>query len=233
MHSTRSIRQLVIIGLILGAASTLAQLARAQTMALDPHAFRIPARDFPWHTKKLLDARIEGNDRAEGDAIVIYDAVSTGLPRWADLHRQTGWYEDALMRRGHMNPAVDLFVSQYASTDDAKAALASERQFQSYRPLTASLTLGDESYEYASSTAIIYASKPSIVDDIVICTRIQNIELDVAVFDVHKVKYRWYKAYEGVALQLAQQLAQVGYAALPAGRTMPGPLIRGFNSQER
>jgi hypothetical protein len=202
---------------VLLAFSATARTARADTGAtatLNPHVFRIAASHFPWHTKKLLDARVEGNDRAEGDAVVIYDAVSSGLPSWSDLNRQTGWYEDALMRRGKMNPAVVLFVSQYASSADAQAALQSERQFQSYRPLTATLNLGDESYEYASSTAMIYASKPALVDDIVVCTRIQNVELDVAVFDVHAIKFNWYPAYEKVALRLARQLVAVGSQAL-------------------
>jgi len=204
---------LFLAAIVLGAFAAPARPARADLVTLNPHAFRIAASNFPWHTKRLLDARVEGNDRAAGDAIVIYDAISTGLPTWSDLNRQTGRYEDALMRKGKANPAVDLFVSQYASADDAKRAIQSEKQFQSYRPLTATLNLGDESYEYASSTAVIWASKPSIVDVIVVCTRIQNVEFDVAVFDVHAVKYHWYTAYEKVALKLARQLTAVGYQA--------------------
>jgi hypothetical protein len=214
MGPRRLFVRLLLVGAVLGTFSAMARLAGAETAALNPHVFRIAASHFPWHTKKLLDARVEGNDRAVGDAVVIYDAVSSGLPTWSMLDRQTGWYEDALMRKGKMNPAVVLFVSQYATSDDAQRALQSERQFQSYRPLTATLDLGDESYEYASSTAVIYASKPSIVDDIVVCTRIQNVELDVAVFDVHAVKFRWFTAYEKVALHLARQLTAVGSEAI-------------------
>ena len=205
---------LFLAGMVLGALAVPARPARADTVTLNPHAFRIAAADFPWHTKKLLDARVEGNAKAEGDAIVIYDAISAQLPTWTDLNRQTGWFEDALMRKGKANPAAEMFVSQYATVEDAQRALQSEKQFQSYRPLTATLNLGDESYEYASSTAVIWASKPSIVDDIVICTRIQNVEFDVAVFDVHPQKYRWYVAYEKVARKLAGELAAVGAQAL-------------------
>jgi hypothetical protein len=206
--------RLLLAGIVLGALAFTACPARADSASLNPRVFRIAASHFPWPTKKLLDARIEGNDQAGGDAIVIYDAVSSGLPTWADLNRQTGWYEDALMRRGKANPAVILFVSQYASAADAQKALQAEQSFQSYRPLTSSLHLGDESYEYASSSAVIYASEPSIVDDIVICTRIQNVELDVAVFDVHAPKYHWFRSYEKAALRLAGQLAAVGSQAL-------------------
>jgi hypothetical protein len=214
MRRAHSAVRLLLAGIVLGALALTARPARADSVSLNPRVFRIAASSFPWHTKKLLDARIEGNDKAEGDAIVIYDAVSSGLPSWTDLNRQTGWYEDALMRRGKANPAVILFVSQYASTADAQKALQSEQQFQSYRPLTATLNLGDESYEYASSSAVIYASRPSIVDDIVICTRIQNVELDVAVFDVHRPKYDWFPSYEKVALRLARQFVAVGSQAL-------------------
>jgi hypothetical protein len=214
MGPGRSLARLLLAGVVLGAFSAMTRPARADTATLNPHVFRIAASKFPWHTKKLLDARVEGNERAAGDAIVIYDAISSGLPTWSALNRETGWYEDALMRRGKMNPAVVLFVSQYATSDDAQNALQSERQFQSYRPLTSTLDLGDESYEYASSTAVIYASKPSIVDDIVVCTRIQNVELDVAVFDVHAVKFHWFTAYEKVARRLARQLVAVGSQAV-------------------
>lgn len=216
MERRACVLRLLVVGVVLGAVSAMAPPAGADSVPLDPHLFRISASDFPWHTKKLLDARIEGSNRAVGDAVVIYDAVSSSLPSWTDLNRQTGWYEDALMHKKRMNPAAVLFVSQYGSVRDAQRALQAEQQFQSYRPLTATLDLGDESYEYASSTAIIYGSKPVIVDDIVICTRIQNVEFDVAVFDVHAVKYHWYRSYRKVALRLAGQLTTVGAQALTA-----------------
>lgn len=227
MHRILSVTRVLLAGAALITLSVTTRPARADSVLLDPHVFRIPASQFPWHTKKLLDARVEANDRAQGDGIVIYDAIWAGLPTWSELNRQTGWYEDALMRQGRKNPAVVLLVSQYASVDDAQHALDAEKQFQSYRPLTASPGLGDESYEYASSTAVIYGGKPSIVDDIVICTRIQNVELDVAVFDVHGAKYRWYNAYARVALQLADQLTAVGSRALtvqPPVAQSPGAL---------
>jgi hypothetical protein len=214
-----SLLRVLLAGVIFTAFSVSAPPARAADVPLDPHVFRIPASQFPWHTKKLLDARVEANDRAQGDAIVIYDAIWAGLPTWSQLNRQTGWYEDALMRQGRKNPAVVLLVSQYASVLDARRALDSEKQFQSYRPLTASLAIGDESYEYASSTAVIYGGKPSLVDDVVVCTRIQNVELDVAVFDVHPARYRWFKAYASAALQLAGQLTAVGQRAVTSPET--------------
>lgn len=228
MHHLAIVVRALLAGVVLVAFSLTTCPAKADSVSLDPHVFRIPAAYFPWHTQRLLDARVEGNDQASGDAIVIYDAIWADLPSWTELNRQTGWFEDALMRRGRMNPAVVLFVSQYSSVDDAQQALNAEKQFQSYRPLSATLKLGDESYEYASSTAVIYGGKPSLVDDIVICTRIKNVEFDVAVFDVHKAKYRWYDAYSRVALHLARQLTAVGSWVIktsrsPAGNRVPGP----------
>jgi len=190
----------------------------------DPRLFRIAPKNFPWQTRELLRARVESNNHADGDAIVIYDWTQ-GTPSWALLQRSTGWYESAIMHRGSMQPSVAILVSEYASSEDAARAFKYENRFESYRPPRSHPKLGSESVEYANSTLSSFLGGTSRVEDSIIYTRYQNVELDVAVFDAHAPKYHWEVQYRKAALTLARRLVSKAVHVLPleTGSSTPTP----------
>jgi hypothetical protein len=181
----------------------------------DPHAFLVPAGQLPWKTNQLLDARVESDDRATGDALVIYNTTVFGDPDWAALRRVTGWYENALLWKGRMNPALNILVSEYGSVSDAERAFQFENHSQSYRPARSHPQLGTESVEYGGSVLTSFMGGSVRVEDSIIYTRVQNLEVDVAVFDVHKPQYRWEPQYRRLALALAQREVAIAERLLP------------------
>ena len=185
----------------------------------NPRHFRIPARNFPWHTDFLLDARVENNAQATQDGIILYDPSAGDLPTWNALHRVTGWYEDALMNRGRMQPAVDILVSEFRTVAAAQKAHNAEISNNSTEPVASRPHLGSESIEFSSGGIITESGKKILVEDSIILTRYQNLELDVAVYDSHSPKYTWRAQLRVAAKALATRLAKIARQVLPPPAT--------------
>ncbi|MBV9279485.1 MAG: hypothetical protein JOZ41_05345 [Chloroflexi bacterium] len=210
---------------MLGSTGLSLRSASADLPLPDPHIFRVPARSLPWYTDRLLSAQVESNSSADGDGLIIYNWTRSHDPTWNALRRMTGWYESALMWHGKMNPSVDILVSEYASEADAERGFAAENHNESYRQPRRHLQLGSQSVEYASSKTIWLLGSRSRVEDSIIYTRIDNLEVDVAVYDAHAPRYRWDEQYREVALVLAKRVVAIAVRAVSGpGATPTAPL---------
>jgi hypothetical protein len=172
----------------------------------NPTKFRLAASAFPWHTDFLLDARVEDNNHANQDGIVIYDAAFGTGGSWDALYRVTGWYEDAVMDNGPMEASVDILVSEYHSVSDAQHAFNAEVQGNSYRQPVSRPQLGSKAVEFSSSGM----SSGHRVEDSIYYMRYRNIEVDVAVFASHKPNQGfWRSSLRVAARSLATQMMRL------------------------
>jgi hypothetical protein len=110
------------------AAGVLGQgaAARSADALPTPRLFRIAASQLPWHADFLLTARVEGNSQARLDGIILYGSA-LGSASWSAPHRVTGWYEDALMKRGGMAAVVDILVSEFRQPPQRRCAAVWQR----------------------------------------------------------------------------------------------------------
>jgi hypothetical protein len=226
-HGTRSLVCVIVLVCIAAGAQAQSAGARSADALPNPRLFRIAAAQLPWHADFLLDARVERNSLAKVDGAIIYETAPGGAS-WSSLHRVTGWYEDALMKRGNMTGVAEILVSEFKSTSAATTAHVAEvANIGSLRKLTSRPKLGSESAEFVSSNVLKEKTKTLRVEGSTIYTRDQNLELDVAVFDSHAPKDHWLQQYRQVASTIAVRLVSLAKKALGQGRkpspTLPRP----------